>query len=122
MWARGTGAAQAETELAFRNKLQSRLLQTQPRRGRPDGGTWLRTGDLGMYLDGELYITGRMKDMVIVDGRNHYPQDLEATAAEASKGVQAGFVPAFSVPSAHARTMVVVAERAAARDAPSRHR
>ena len=42
------------------------------------------------YIDGELYITGRIKDLVIVDGRNHYPQDIEATVAEASAGIRAG--------------------------------
>ena len=59
----------------------------------------MRTGDLGVYLDGELYITGRIKDLVIIDGRNHYPQDIEATVAEASKAVRTGFVAAFSVPA-----------------------
>ena len=58
----------------------------------------MRTGDYGVYLDGELYITGRVKDLVIVDGRNHYPQDLEYSAQEASKALRPGFVAAFSVP------------------------
>ena len=40
----------------------------------------MRTGDLGVYLDGELYITGRIKDMVILDGRNHNPQGNVAPA------------------------------------------
>ena len=71
-----------------------------------------------MYLDGELYVTGRIADLVIVDGRNHYPQDIEATAAEASPIVRRGYVAAFSVP-ARVRTeavdtsLVIVAERAA---------
>jgi acyl-CoA synthetase (AMP-forming)/AMP-acid ligase II len=73
----------------------------------------LRTGDLGVYLDGELYITGRIKDLVIVDGRNHYPQDLEATAFQASKAVRAGFVAAFSLPGDAGERLVSVAERAA---------
>ena len=65
-----------------------------------------------MYLDGQLYVTGRIKDLVIVDGRNHYPQDLEATASNASPAVRDGFVAAFSVPGDAGERLVVVAERA----------
>ncbi len=101
-----------ETELTFRNKLQSRLLHGSHAQGSADSALWLRTGDLGVYLDGELYITGRMKDLIIVDGRNHYPQDIEATAAGASSAVRAGFVAAFSVPGVEREEVVIVAERA----------
>ena len=59
----------------------------------------MRTGDYGAYFDGELYITGRVKDLVIVDGRNHYPQDLEYSAQEASRALRPGYVAAFSVPA-----------------------
>ena len=58
----------------------------------------MRTGDFGTYHNGDLYITGRVKDLVIVDGRNHYPQDLEYSAQEASRALRAGYVAAFSVP------------------------
>src|SRR5690606_33366627 len=44
----------------------------------PDG-QYLRTGDLGFLCQGELFVTGRLKEMMIVRGRNHYPQDIEAT-------------------------------------------
>ncbi|MFO6383095.1 acyl-CoA synthetase, partial [Pseudomonas aeruginosa] len=44
-----------------------------------DGRTWLRTGDLGFLRDGELFVTGRLKDMLIVRGHNLYPQDIERT-------------------------------------------
>ncbi|MFE3451203.1 fatty acyl-AMP ligase [Nonomuraea sp. NPDC059194] len=71
---------------------------------------WLRTGDLGVIHDGELYITGRIKDLVIVDGRNHYPQDIEATVQEASDGVRKGHVAAFAVAGAETERLVVVAE------------
>ncbi|MER5424550.1 fatty acyl-AMP ligase [Streptosporangium roseum] len=56
-------------------------------------GPFLRTGDLGFMLDGELYVTGRSKDVVIVNGRNLYPQDLEEAAREAhpSLGAAAAF-------------------------------
>ncbi|HZC51818.1 MAG TPA: fatty-acid--CoA ligase, partial [Mycobacterium sp.] len=86
---------------------------------------WLRTGDLGVFLDGELFITGRIADLVIIDGIAHYPQDLEATATEASPMVRRGHVTAFSVPanelpaavdsgaSDGGQRSVIVAERAA---------
>lgn len=72
----------------------------------------MRTGDLGVRLDGELYITGRSEDLIIVDGRNHYPQDVEATVAEASSAVRLGYVAAFSVPAQEREEVVVVAEHA----------
>ncbi|MGW5685020.1 fatty acyl-AMP ligase [Nonomuraea sp. NPDC003754] len=75
---------------------------------------WLRTGDLGVIHEGELYVTGRVKDLVIVDGRNHYPQDIEATAQDASDGVRKGHVAAFAVPGAETERLVVVAERSRA--------
>ena len=67
--------------------------------GTPADANWMRTGDFGVYVDGELYITGRVKDLVIVDGRNHYPQDLEASAQEASPALRPGFIAAFAVPA-----------------------
>jgi fatty-acyl-CoA synthase len=73
-------------------------------------GDWLRTGDLGVYLDGELYVTGRIADLVTIDGASHYPQDIEATAAEASSMVRRGYVAAFTDES---QRLVLVAERAA---------
>ncbi|PBJ65362.1 fatty-acid--CoA ligase [Mycobacterium avium subsp. hominissuis] len=79
-------------------------------------GAELPDGDLGVYLDGELYVTGRIADLVRIDGRNHYPHDIEATVAEASPMVRRGYVTAFSVPAAddaEAGRLVVVAERAA---------
>ncbi|MCK0176254.1 MULTISPECIES: long-chain-fatty-acid--AMP ligase FadD32 [Mycobacteriaceae] len=87
-----------ETQATFQNILKSR---TEPSHaaGAPDDATWVRTGDLGAYHDGELYITGRVKDLVIIDGRNHYPQDLEYSAQEATKALRTGFVAAFSVPA-----------------------
>jgi long chain fatty acid CoA FadD26 len=74
-------------------------------------GTWLRTGDLGTVLDGELLITGRLKDLIIVDGRNHYPQDIEATAQAAHRAIRPDRLAAFAVPG-HSGTeaAVVVAE------------
>ena len=79
-----------ETAATFRNKLTERLAEGSHAAGVPEDGDWMRTGDYGVYVDGELYITGRVKDLVIVDGRNHYPQDLEFTAQEASQRAAPG--------------------------------
>ncbi|MCW6010640.1 fatty acyl-AMP ligase [Micromonospora sp. CPCC 205371] len=84
-------------------------------------GPWMRTGDLGVVHDGELYVTGRRKDLIIVAGRNHYPQDIEATAAIAAPQVADGHVVAFAVPDSAVpdgagEKAVVVAERS--RSAP----
>jgi len=87
-----------ETQATFQNILKSR---TEPSHadGAADDGTWVRTGDYGTYYEGDLYITGRVKDLVIIDGRNHYPQDLEYSAQEASRALRTGYVAAFSVPA-----------------------
>ncbi|TWU03199.1 AMP-binding protein [Neorhodopirellula pilleata] len=75
----------------------------------PDGGRFLRTGDLG-YLDaGELYITGRMKDVIILRGRNHYPQDIESSAKESLDGVITQCVAVASV-DAESESLAVIAE------------
>jgi fatty acid CoA ligase FadD32 len=74
-------------------------------------GPWLRTGDLGAVHEGELYVTGRLKDLIIVDGRNHFPQDIEVTVQEAHPAIRPDHVAAFSVPGPETERLVVVAER-----------
>ncbi|NKQ58999.1 fatty acyl-AMP ligase [Amycolatopsis sp. K13G38] len=73
-------------------------------------GGWLRTGDLGAWHRGELYLTGRVKDLIVLDGRNHYPQDIEATAAQAHPSVRRDRVAAFGVSDERGEGVVVVAE------------
>jgi fatty acid CoA ligase FadD32 len=87
-----------ETVEVFQNTLKSRTSPSHAE-GAEDDATWVRTGDYGAFYDGDLYITGRVKDLVIIDGRNHYPQDLEYSAQEASKALRTGYVAAFSVPA-----------------------
>ena len=70
---------------------------------------WLRTGDLAYVLDGELVMCGRIKDVIIVGGRNVFPEDVER-AAGASDGVRAGNVIAFGVDAKGKEGVVVVAE------------
>jgi fatty acid CoA ligase FadD32 len=96
----GTGywGKKEETVATFQNILKSRTSPSHAERA-TDDATWVRTGDYGAFYDGELYITGRVKDLVIIDGRNHYPQDLEYSAQEASRALRTGFVAAFSVPA-----------------------
>lgn len=88
-----------ESEETFHNTLDHPLAEGSHATGAPQGAEWMRTGDYGVWLDGELYITGRVKDLVIVDGRNHYPQDLEFSAQEASESLRPGFIAAFAVPA-----------------------
>jgi fatty acid CoA ligase FadD32 len=94
----GYWGKEEESAQVFRNILKSRI-QHSHAEGAADDGLWVRTGDYGTYHDGHLYIAGRIKDLVIVDGRNHYPQDLEYTAQESTKALRAGYVAAFSVPA-----------------------
>ncbi|MFE5372611.1 fatty acyl-AMP ligase [Streptomyces mirabilis] len=77
-----------------------------------DPGGWLRTGDYGALLDGRLLVTGRLKDVIIVDGRNHYPQDIEETVQSAVDLVRRDRLAAFGVTRADdtGEELVVVAE------------
>ncbi|POY33486.1 type I polyketide synthase [Mycobacterium kansasii] len=75
-------------------------------------GPFLRTGDLGFFLDGELFVTGRLKDLIIIRGRNYYPEDIEAAAQDSHSALLRGRGAAFSVtPSSdEAEQLVVVQE------------
>lgn len=107
--ARGYWEQAEETRRVFGATLRSRLPAGSHAEGAPAEADWLRTGDLGVYLDGELFVTGRVADRVMIDGRDHYPQDIEATVAQASAAVRRGYAVAFSVPG---ERLVIVAERA----------
>lgn len=105
IWAHGDNVAAGywrkpeETEHTFRGKLLS------PSAGTP-GGPWLRTGDLGFVSQGELFIIGRIKDLLIVYGRNHSPDDIEATIQEITRGRCA----AIAVPDDGTEKLVAIAE------------
>jgi acyl-CoA synthetase (AMP-forming)/AMP-acid ligase II len=83
---RGYWARPEENERTFRARIEDD----------PDA-TFLRTGDLGFLDEGELWITGRIKDLIIVRGKNHYPHDLEATAQEAHAALRSGCGAAFAI-------------------------
>jgi fatty-acyl-CoA synthase len=127
MWLHGNNIGRGywglpdETLRTFGARLTSRLEAASHTAGVSAGADWLRTGDLGVYVDGELYITGRIADRVVIDGSNFYPQDIEQTVADASPTVRRGYVAAFSIPAEDAgdsdavggERLVVIAERAA---------
>jgi long chain fatty acid CoA FadD26 len=77
----------------------------EPTEGTP-AGPWLRTGDLGVMSGGELFIVGRLKDLLIVGGRNHYPDDIEATIQE----ITGGRVAAIAVEDDATENLVVIIE------------
>lgn len=111
---RGYWGRPEETRKVFGVALQSRLASGGHAEGLRQDATWLRTGDLGVYSEGQLYVTGRMADLVRIDGRSHYPQDIEATVADASPLVRRGYVTAFTVTrDGDGAGLVVIAERAA---------
>ncbi|MGZ3457723.1 MAG: condensation domain-containing protein, partial [Archangium sp.] len=75
-------------------------------------GPFLRTGDLGFLReDGQLFVTGRLKDLLIIRGRNHHPQDVELTAEQATAALRPGCGAAFSVEEAGEERLVMVYER-----------
>ncbi|OIJ86704.1 hypothetical protein BIV24_25960 [Streptomyces colonosanans] len=75
-----------------------------------DDSTHLRTGDLGFLHDGELYVTGRLKDVIIRKGRNYYPQDIELSAERAVPGLHPNCAAAFSSDDGERERLVVVVE------------
>lgn len=105
IWVHGANVADGywqkaqETERTFNGRLVG------PADGTPEG-PWLRTGDLGFLSDGELFIVGRIKDLLIVYGRNHSPDDIEATIQE----ITGGRVAAISVPDGHTEKLVAIIE------------
>jgi long chain fatty acid CoA FadD26 len=105
IWVHGDNVAMGywqkpgETERTFGAKIAG------PSPGTP-AGPWLRTGDLGVITDDGLFIVGRLKDLIVIDGRNHYPDDIEATVRE----ITGGMVAAISLPDDHSEQLVAIAE------------
>lgn len=96
-----------ETATTFRNTLGERIQD-----GLPEDDWWMATGDLATIIEGELYITGRLKDLIVVAGRNHYPQDIEGTVQDASAHVRPDSIAAFAVEGESSESLVLLVERA----------
>jgi amino acid adenylation domain-containing protein/non-ribosomal peptide synthase protein (TIGR01720 family) len=105
IWVQGPSVAQGywrrdeETEQTFRACLAA-----------TGEGPYLRTGDLAFEQDGELFIVGRLKDLIIIRGRNHYPQDIEATVFASHESLRVGCTAAFSIEVEGEERLVVVQE------------
>jgi acyl-CoA synthetase (AMP-forming)/AMP-acid ligase II len=105
IWVSGPSVAQGywkrkeETEQTFRGYLSD-----------TGEGPFLRTGDLGFIKEEELFVTGRLKDLVIIRGKNHYPHDIEWTVEKSNTVIRPGCCAAFSVEVEGKENLVVVAE------------
>lgn len=107
IWVSGAGVAKGY----WRNALATRETFRATLNDRPD--RFLRTGDLGFLREGELFVTGRLKDLMVIDGRNHYPQDLELSAEMSHGALRPGCTAAFSVDGGvEGEQPVIVAETA----------
>ena len=105
VWVRGLSVAQGywnrpeETAQTFHAKLAD-----------TGAGPFMRTGDLGFIHEGNLCITGRIKDLIIIRGLNHYPQDIELTVTNCHPALQGSFNAAFTVEIAGEEKLVVITE------------
>lgn len=100
-----------ETRETFRNQLAGRLEQGSRAEGVPENAAWMATGDLGTFIDNQVFITSRLKDLIVIAGRNHYPVDIEHTAQQATAHLRPGAIAAFAIPGDEVEQLVVIAER-----------
>jgi amino acid adenylation domain-containing protein/non-ribosomal peptide synthase protein (TIGR01720 family) len=122
IWVSGPSVAQGywnraeESENTFRARLEAldHRLRTSGIRPMDSGlkpeASFLRTGDLGLLDDGRLYVTGRIKDLIIIRGRNYYPQDIEHALTDSVDVLRPGGCAAFSVTCQDEEKPIVVAE------------
>jgi thioester reductase-like protein len=80
--------------------------------------TYLKSGDLGFMHDGELFVCGRIKDLIIAGGRNYYPHDIEAVLESTFANIRQGCVAAFAVPSAKGEVVTILLEARRTNDLP----
>ncbi len=115
LWVRGPAVAGGYFK---RPELSQKIFKAQLSNTNPHAPTYLRTGDLGYIEDGSVYITGRLKDLIIIGGQNHHPQDVERFAERADPRLITSGCAAFSQQDAHDEQVVLIAElhRRAAKD------
>ncbi|EAZ89252.1 fatty acyl-AMP ligase [Crocosphaera chwakensis] len=104
IWVSGQTVAQGywQREVETAKTFQAKLANGE--------GTFLRTGDLGFFKDGELFVTGRLKDVLIIRGRNHYPQDIEMTVEQCHDAIVNNRSAAFTVEVNGKEKLVITAE------------
>lgn len=105
IWVHGDNVADGYWQKPEETRRTFGAVLADPSPGTPEG-PWLRTGDLGFLCDGELFIVGRMKDLLIVYGRNHYPEDIESTV----QAITGGRVAAIAVPVDETEKLVTIIE------------
>lgn len=106
IWVGGPSVAQGYWN---RSEESALMFQASPS-GSPSHGRFLRTGDLGFVRHGELFVTGRIKDLIIIRGRNHYPHDVEFTVQSSHPAVRTDGCAAVSVEVDGEERLVVVQE------------
>jgi len=104
IWVRGPSVAQGYWN---REDATQETFRAQTASGE---GPFLRTGDLGFRLEGEIFCAGRLKDLIIIRGLNHYPQDIEATVAESHPALKGGSGAAFTIEKDGGEQLVIVQE------------
>jgi len=105
IWIAGSSVAQG-----YWNRPEESGRSFRAYRADSGAGPYLRTGDLGFFQGSELYLAGRLKDLIIIRGRNHYPQDIEATVADSHQAFEPSMGAAFSVTVAGEERLVVTHE------------
>jgi acyl-CoA synthetase (AMP-forming)/AMP-acid ligase II/acyl carrier protein len=105
IWVSGPSIAQG-----YWNRPEETARTFGARLARTGEGPFLRTGDLGFVSDGELFITGRLKDLIIIRGLNHYPQDIEQSVQASHPALRPGAGAAFSVEVDEEERLVIVHE------------
>jgi len=105
IWVRGLTVSQG-----YWNNPSASELTFQAYRSDTKEGPFLRTGDLGFLYQGQLFVTGRLKDLIIIEGRNHYPQDIESTVENTDLALRKEACAAFSVEIKGEERLVIVAE------------
>lgn len=105
IWIAGGSVAQGYWKKPEQTKETFKAFTTNDKKG-----PYLRTGDLGFIDDGSLFVTGRLKDMVIVNGQNYYPQDIEFAVQEGHASLRRGYAAVFGIEQDGVEKVVVVQE------------